>query len=178
MSRALPRVVAAILIVLPIVPLAGTPVAAQELFAVAAPVAQASARSLPGAQPLFSVPPVTAVALNEAASPAAADFSRIRRPAVLPALYVSTVVTQALDAHSTMKALGQGATEANPLMEGVAGNSGALLALKVGAAAGAIFVAERTWRRNRVAAIATLVIVNAVTAAVAVHNYSVASSLR
>jgi hypothetical protein len=63
-------------------------------------------------------------------------------------------------------------------MTGVAGNRGALLAVKVGAAAGTIYFAEKLWRRNRVAAIALMVAVNGVNAAIVAHNYKVASRLR
>ena len=55
---------------------------------------------------------------------------------------------------------------------------GALLAVKMGAAAGTVFVAEKLWRRNRVAAIALMVAVNVATAGIAAHNYSVASQLQ
>jgi hypothetical protein len=102
----------------------------------------------------------------------------VRRPALLPALYASNVVLQALDAHSTLTALKQGAREANPMMQGVAGNPTALIAVKAGAAAGTIYFAEKLWRRNRVAAIALMAAVNGVSAIVVAHNYKVASRLR
>src|SRR5262245_44384605 len=65
-------------------------------------------------------------------------FGDSRRPALLPPLYASTIVLQALDAHSTMSAIRNGAHEANPLMQGVAKNDGAMLAVKAGVAAGTI----------------------------------------
>jgi hypothetical protein len=77
-----------------------------------------------------------------------------------------------------MTALNRGAREANPLMQGAASNGGTLLAVKAGVAAGSIFVAEKLWRRNRAGAIATMVALNVVTAAIAAHNYAVASRLR
>jgi hypothetical protein len=121
--------------------------------------------------------PSAAVA-ETAASIIAPDFSRIRRPKLLPALYAVTVLTQVLDAHSTMSALSRGGREMNPLMQGVASNGTTLLAVKMGAAVGTVFVAEKLWRRNRVAAIALMVAVNAATAGIAAHNYSVASQLQ
>jgi ABC-type cobalamin transport system permease subunit len=39
-------------------------------------------------------------------------------------------------------------------------------------------VAEKLWRRNRVAAVALMVAVNVATAGIAAHNYSVASRLQ
>ena len=81
------------------------------------------------------------------------------RPAVLPALYVATAVTQALDAHSTMTALHAGAQEANPFMRTATSSPGAFLAIKAGAAAGTVLLAEKMWPRNRAGAIATMVAV-------------------
>ena len=52
------------------------------------------------------------------------------RPAVLLPLYASFATLQGLDAHSTWRALNQGAVEANPVMKGFAGNPTALLAVK------------------------------------------------
>jgi hypothetical protein len=154
--------------------LTAVPVAAEELAPVAT-LLSATATSSARPSPLF---PAQGIALSQASATSAPDFSRIRRPAALPALYAATVVTQVLDVHSTMKAMSYGAQEANPVMKGVAGNGGAMLAVKAGATAGVIVLAEKMWRRNRTAAIAMMVAVNAVTGAVAAHNYSVAKSLR
>jgi hypothetical protein len=110
--------------------------------------------------------------------PNAPDFTRLRRPSLLPALYATNIALQALDAHSTVTALNRGAREANPLMTGVVDNRGALLAVKVGAAASTIYFAEKLWRRNRVAAIALMAAVNGVSAIVVAHNYRVAARLR
>lgn len=138
------------------------PLATGVLFPAAATVA--SAEQMRPIVPIRSAPP--------------ADFSGIRRPGLLPALYATNVALQALDAHSTWTALGHGAREANPLMQGVAGNRTALLAVKAGAAAGTIYFAEKMWRRNRAGAIAMMVVVNGVTAAIVAHNYKVARDMR
>src|SRR5690606_687171 len=104
---------------------------------------------------------------------------RPERPMILPALYASQVALQALDAHSTYKALGRGAHEANPFMKGVVGNPGAMFAVKAGVAASTIWAAECLWKRgNKVGAIATMVVANAVAGAVVAHNYRVAAELR
>ena len=104
---------------------------------------------------------------------------RAKRPMLLPALYVAQAALQALDAHSTYSALSRGGVEANPLMKGVVGNKGAMMAVKAGVAASTIWMAERMWKKgNRVGAIATMLVVNGVTAAVVANNYKVASSLR
>jgi hypothetical protein len=159
---------------------AATPVQAQELMA-------ANAGAAMVLFPVAPMPLVPAIAAPVAAAPAAQDraFDRssftgpVRRPSLLPALYASQIALQVLDAHSTSKALGRGAHEANPLMKGVVGNRGAMMAVKAGVAAGTIFLAERMWKRgNRVGAIATMLVVNGVTGAVVANNYRVASSLR
>jgi hypothetical protein len=104
---------------------------------------------------------------------------RAKRPVALPALYASQAALQALDAHSTYAAINRGAVEANPLMKGVVGNKGAMMAVKAGVAASTIWMAERMWKKgNRAGAIATMLIANCVTAAVVANNYKVASSLR
>lgn len=135
------------------------------------------------------VPAPVAVAAAGEAAPAAETpgptFVRAslgtleRRPLLLPAMYAAQVALQALDAHSTYSAINKGAHEANPLMKGVVGNRGAMMAVKAGVAASTIFLAEKMWKRgNRAGAIATMLIVNGVTAAVVANNYKVASNLR
>lgn len=183
MFRSLPSVVAAMTAVL--ASSAVAPAHAQELMA-----ASTVARTV-----LFPVEPVAPAAVASSATAddttkADADrgptFVRAgytprppQRPMVLPALYVSQVALQALDAHSTYSALGRGAYEANPLMKDVVKNKGAMTAVKVGVAASTIWIAERMWRRgNRAGAIATMLVANGITAAVAANNYRVASSLR
>ena len=178
MTRALPRFIAAAATVLA---LGAAPVQAQDLFAastVATPV-------LFPVAPLTLAPAATAAELPAAAAGQQPSFGREsfegrgRRPSLLPMLYASQVALQALDAHSTYQAIGRGAHEANPLMKGVVGNKGAMLAVKAGVAASTIFLAERMWKRgNRVGAIATMLVVNGVTAAVVANNYRVASGLR
>ena len=94
-----------------------------------------------------------------------------KRPGSLVPLYVSFATLQVLDTHSTSRALAQGAVEANPLMKGVAGNSGALLAVKAAGATGVIFAAEKMWRKNKAAAIVFMVAANVGMAWVVQHNY-------
>jgi hypothetical protein len=173
MLRVLPRLVAVTLLML-----VAVPAAAQEQLASTALHAQLN--PLPNALSEGLLFP-TAGSGNSADIdfPAnAPDFSRLRRPSLLPALYATNIVLQALDAHSTVTALDRGAREANPLMTGVVEHRGALLAVKVGAAAGTIYFAEKLWRRNRVAAIAVMAAVNGVSAVIVAHNYRVAARQR
>jgi len=89
-------------------------------------------------------------------------------------LYASFAVLQMLDAHSTTRALQHGGLEANPLMASIVGNTGAFYATKLATTTATIYIAERLWRKNRVAAILTMVAVNSAYAMVVRHNYGVA----
>ena len=102
----------------------------------------------------------------------------VTRPAILPALYASTVALQAYDVYSTRQALARGAQEANPLMQGVVGNTGALIAVKAAVATSTIVAAERLWHTNKPAAIAVLVASNGVAAIVAARNARTLRQLR
>lgn len=94
-----------------------------------------------------------------------------KRPGSLVPLYVSFATLQVLDAHSTRRALSRGGVESNPLMKGVAGNSGALLAIKVAGTTGVIFATEKIWKKKKAAAVVFMVAANAGMAWVVQHNY-------
>lgn len=106
------------------------------------------------------------------------EIGAIRRPIALPALYVSLAALQVFDGYSTTSGLSRGAQEANPMMQGPAGNKAAFWALKAGSTAASIWLAERMWKTNRVGAIVTMVAVNGVMATVAARNASVLKTLR
>jgi hypothetical protein len=91
-----------------------------------------------------------------------------RRPALLPALYGSYAVLQALDVYSTRRAMAAGAREANPLMR--AGGSTGAIAVKAAAGAATVFFAEHAWKKNRVGAMVLMTALNGMTAAVVAHN--------
>jgi len=97
---------------------------------------------------------------------------------VLAALHISTVAAQALDVHSTMKALNAGAVEANPLMSGVVKNKAAFIGVKAAMGAGLMYATHKMARRNKVAAIVTAAAVNSAYLFVAQHNYKVARAIR
>lgn len=97
-------------------------------------------------------------------------FGPAKRPAALPALYVSLAALQAFDVYSTRRGLGHGASEANPLTKGVAGSPAMFWTVKAAATAGTILMAERLWKTNKAGAIAVMVLSNGVMAAVAAHN--------
>jgi hypothetical protein len=173
--------------------------AAAAVFVVMGAVAPAQAQELVTANivassVLFPVAPMAPVAIAAASAAAEAEakaepqpaafargerFDGPRRPFALPALYASQIALQALDAHSTYAAINRGAYEANPLMKGVVKNKAAMMAVKAGVAASTIMLAEKMWKRgNRAGAIATMLVVNGVTAAVVANNYKVAARLR
>jgi hypothetical protein len=96
---------------------------------------------------------------------------------VLASLYVSTAVLQALDAHSTLTGLERGAFEANPLMSGITQNKFAFIGVKAAVAAGTIYATREMAKKNKVAAVVTLLAINSVYAYVAHNNYKVARGL-
>jgi hypothetical protein len=94
-----------------------------------------------------------------------------RRPAVLPALYVSFALLQGLDAHSTLSAVSAGGREVNPAVKGLVAQPSSFVAAKIAATAGTLFLTERLWRKHRVAAVALMVAVNVTYGAIVAHNY-------
>jgi hypothetical protein len=160
---------------------------ASVLFAVpsfaADPASEAlSEKATPARSALFSTAVAAAPAAPLAAAPTIVQndwYKNTQRPSALPALYVGSAVLQAFDAYSTLRALNQGAVEANPLMKTTAGSPVALIGVKAAATAASIFAAERMWRsHNRTGAIVTMVVSNGVMALVAQHNASVLSGLQ
>jgi hypothetical protein len=101
-----------------------------------------------------------------------------RRPALLPMLYVSYAALQAYDVYSTRQGLARGAREANPLMQGVVGNTGAFVAMKAGVAVATIAAAEKLWKTNKPAAIGVMIAGNSVAAIVAARNTRTLGQLR
>ena len=103
--------------------------------------------------------------------PAAAPGSR--RGPLISSLYVSFVALQALDVHSTIRALDHGARESNPMIAPFAHNTAALIALKAGTTAGVIYMTDRLRRHNRVASIVIMAAANSAYATIVARNYRV-----
>ena len=114
--------------------------------------------------------PATARVVITLSSPIAPAPLPARRPALLPALYITLGAVQVWDVYSTSAALNAGAVERNPLVAPVVSNAGGMLGLKLAAAGSSILFAERLWRKNRIAAVVTMAAINGATAAVAVRN--------
>lgn len=127
-----------------------------------------------------TVPPVLlgAAQLPSLQRPVTFDRPSNRPSTLMLSLYASTAAMQALDVHSTLSALKLGAVEANPMMKGVARNKAAFIALKAGMAASTILASRNMAKRNKIAAIATMVAVNTAYAFVISHNYKVARNQR
>lgn len=100
------------------------------------------------------------------------------RGAVLPSLYVSLAALNAYDFASTRKGLAMGATEGNPAMKAIVGNTTSLMAVKAVATAGTILAAEKLWKNHHKGqAIAVMLISNGLMSAVAAHNSAVVDHL-
>jgi hypothetical protein len=98
-----------------------------------------------------------------------------RRPSPLLPLYVQYAGLQVLDVHSTRLAVDAGHSEGNPLMAPLVSKPAALVAVKAGAAFSTIYLTEKLWKKNRVAAVAFMVGVNSAYAIVAARNYRLAA---
>ena len=94
----------------------------------------------------------------------------LKRPGLLPALYVTLGAVQAWDLYSTSVALKAGAHEANAAAAPFASNKGSMLGLKAATMAGTILCAEKMWKKNRIGAVVMMAAINGATAAVAMHN--------
>lgn len=98
------------------------------------------------------------------------------RGALMTSLYVSFAALQALDAQSTIRALDRGARESNPMIAPFADNTGALIALKAGTAAGVIYMTDRVRRHNRLASIVIMAAANSAYATIVARNYRMVAS--
>jgi hypothetical protein len=93
------------------------------------------------------------------------------RPSLtLPALQVTFGALQIMDVVSTRRALNAGLSEGNTVMRGVVDRPLAVAAVKVGATAATVFLVNRVARKNRAAAILTMVAINSAYSFVVVRN--------
>jgi len=160
-------------------------VAAAVLFAVvsvapsfvATATAQTEVRQTPMVDTIASAAAVQFAAAEQTPAVMPRELSRPGlSTSVLTALQATTVATQILDVHSTMKALNNGAVEANPMMSGVVKNRAAFIGVKSAMGAGLMYATHKMARRNKVAAIVTSAAINSAYLVVAHHNYKVARS--
>ena len=97
---------------------------------------------------------------------------------MLPVLYLSLAGLQAYDVYSTRIGVSRGAAELNPLVAPVAGDTPGMIVMKALSTGTTIMMAERLWRRNKTAAILTMVAANSVMAIVAANNARVLHQTR
>jgi hypothetical protein len=114
-----------------------------------------------------------------AASPAAAQryinpnkVAEPQRPAALVPLYLSQLTLHGLDVHSTKEALERGHREANPYFKDATNNE--MIAAKAAVSVGTMWLSEKLWKKNRVAAVAVMATVNVALGAVVANNYRIA----
>jgi hypothetical protein len=94
--------------------------------------------------------------------------ARVRRPAMLPALYAGFVGLQILDARTTTGALNRGAYESNALLG--QNNQARIWAVRAASTASTIYFVERMWKKNRVGAVLLMAGINGGYTAIAAHN--------
>jgi len=127
--------------------------------------------------PAFAQDDVRSDSKEEGAPRIQINIPQATRPSALPAMYVSLAGLQAYDGYSTLRGVRTGATEANPLVGGLAGQPAAFWTVKALSTVTTIYFAEQLWRQHkRGQAIVTMVAANAVMGAVAAHNNAVLRS--
>jgi hypothetical protein len=130
------------------------------------------------ARPTDSATPIADSVASATQSPIGQRFTTLpranRRPASLVALYASFAALQIADGVSTFSALKSGGVEANPTMKAMTSNRAAFFAFKAGASAASIYMTERLWKKNRKAAVVSMIVLNSVYATIVAHNASIA----
>jgi hypothetical protein len=109
------------------------------------------------------------------AAVAAAWKQETKPSSTLRALFASYGAVQALDMASTIKARNNGAIEANPVMQGSYAKG---MAMKAALGAATMVAVRSIEKKNRKAAIITMIAANVATAAVVAHNMQIASQAR
>lgn len=129
----------------------------------------------------FMLPAVAHAALltPDTEEVASAQKSGESRPGILPALYASSALLQALDVKLTLQALKLGGVELNPAMRGIVKRPAAFMAFKAAAASVTILAAERLWRTgHRKTAVVLMAVTTGVMAVVGLKNASVVRAMR
>jgi hypothetical protein len=112
------------------------------------------------------------------AGPATAGAQPYSEAAAFGTLYTSFGLLQALDAHSTSRALASGAAESNTLVAGLAHRPVLLMGAKTAVTAGTIVLMERFRKRHPRAAMVTMMVMNSAYAVVVVRNSRIAHQRR
>jgi hypothetical protein len=124
-----------------------------------------------GAQMVIDDRAIAAAVRAEATQPPPVLMREERRPPVLVPLYLSLAALHVADTVATVQAIREhDAREMNPAMRPFAGDHAALLLIKSASMAGTVFAVEKLWRKNRAAAVATMIGINTLYAGVVSHN--------
>jgi len=101
------------------------------------------------------------------------------RPKSLTPLCAVYGALQALDVHSTLRALDAGAREGNPIFAPVLpGSSSALIASKAATTAGIFWLTDRLRRQHPRAAVWTMILLDSAYVTVIANNYAVGGRAR
>jgi len=112
--------------------------------------------------------------ISSIAPDAAAPSERSPLVGPIMAMYAGYGMLQVLDAHSTLSALDNRGTEANPFVRSLASSPARLIAFKAGSTVGLVYLTERLRKKHPAAALALAIGVNSLQAYVVMHNYRVA----
>ena len=104
-----------------------------------------------------------------ASSAAAQNSPQPRRPAALMPLYLTSLTLHSLDMHSTWQAQALGHREANPILQNATDRQ--MIGAKMAASALTVLLAEKLWRKNRVASVILMTGVNVALAGAVANNY-------
>lgn len=125
---------------------------------------------------LFTAAPANAQQLVAPSKAVAAAWAKEQRPSpAMKALLVTYGAMSALDVVSTKMALNRGAVEGNPMMSGGMGRA---LAMKAAMGATTMFAAHAMAKKNRTAAVATMIALDVASGFVVAHNLHNAQRLR
>jgi hypothetical protein len=108
----------------------------------------------------------------QSSTPASMRAASLRRPALLVPLYTSYAGLNALDCHSSRRALSQGsAREANPVARTL-GSGALLIAAKAAVTTGVIVASEKMRKKHPKRAVLLVSALDAMMVVVVAHNYS------
>jgi len=105
---------------------------------------------------------------------AQAEDSNLPFKITMGSLSASALAMQAFDVDSTIRSKTRGGVETNPLMAPLSDNRMAFLAVKTGGMAAVLYATHRLAKHNKLAAVATLVAVNASYVFIVRNNYAIA----
>ncbi len=124
-------------------------------------------------QPHSSSPALAIATLPPLSSPLNPSNPSNHSP-LFTTLYLSFATLQALDVHSTTRAISSGAgRESNPALGGIASRPVTFIAVKAATTGATIWMTEKLRKNHRAAAVGLMVALNSFMGVVVGHNYSV-----